>query len=385
MDGKELTSLLTKYKEGTCTSEEKALLENWVASVTYPEYQITEEELGYDLNEISDTLPLVRRQNRLWPRIAVAAAAVVTIAFGAWFFSVSHSANSEDTVNQILSGSADIAAGKNTATLTLANGKTIVLSDAKAGVTVGKELTYNDGSVVENSASHSGSSSGAKNMLTASTPRGGTYQVILPDGTRIWMNADSKISFPSEFSGNERMVILQGEAYFEVAKVFRTSKKKRGSKIIETKERMPFIVKMINQEVEVLGTHFNIKAYKDEENVKTTLLEGSVRVNSSSVLVPGEQAISNGDVIKIEKADLQEAMAWKNGSIMFRDKDLEGIMQELSRWYDVTVVYAPNAPKHDTFSGAVSRTRNISAVLERIQTTGSVKFKVEDRVVTVSQ
>lgn len=369
MEGKELTRLLAKYREGICTSEEKALLENWVAGVTYPEYGISEAELEQDLDEISSTLPLARRQKRLWPRIAVAAAAVASIFFGAWFFLSSRYASPEDTVKQILSGSPDIAPGKNSATLTLANGKTITLSNAKDGVSIGKKLTYNDGSPVQNAPD-------LKNILIASTPRGGTYQVSLPDGTHVWMNADSKISFPAQFSGTERIVTLQGEAYFEVAKVF-----------IAGRARVPFIVKMANQEIEVLGTHFNVKAYKDEENIKTTLLEGSVRVSSgtAAVLKPGEQAISNGGPVKVEKTDAQEAVGWKNGSTIFRDRTLESIMKELSRWYDVEVVYAANAPKYETFSGAVSRTRNISTVLERMQTTGSVRFKVAGRTITVTK
>lgn len=380
MEGKELTRLLAKYREGICTPEEKALLENWVAGVTYPEYELSEAELEQDLDEISSTLPLARRQRRLWPRIAVAVAAVASIVFGAWFFLSSRYTSPEDTVKQILSGSPDIAPGKNSATLTLANGKTIALSDAKNGVSIGKKLTYNDGSPVQNAPD-------LKNILTASTPRGGTYQVSLPDGTHVWMNADSKISFPAQFSGTERIVTLQGEAYFEVAKVFVAGKKKQGPETVANQVRVPFIVKMANQEIEVLGTHFNVKAYTDEENIKTTLLEGSVRVSSgtAAVLKPGEQAISNGGPVKVEKTDAQEAVGWKNGSTVFRDRTLESIMKELSRWYDVEVVYAANAPKYETFSGAVSRTRNISTVLERMQTTGSVRFKVAGRTITVTK
>jgi transmembrane sensor len=378
MDGKELTSLLAKYKKGFCTSEEKALLENWVAGVTYPEYQITEEELEYDLIEITGTLPLARRQNTLWPRILLAAAAVATIVFGLWFYTSKQPAtpNNSEIVYQN-----DVLPGKHTATITLANGKTILLNASKTGVVIGEEsLKYNDGTEVSAEASHN-------QLLTATTPRGGTYQVRLPDGTRVWMNADSKLSFPSKFSGKERKVLLNGEAYFEVAKSYR-SKIKGGQ---SEPELIPFIVATDKQEVIVLGTHFNVNSYSDETVTKTTLLEGSVRVVTksissafSTVLKPGEQAINSGN-IQVEKVDAEESVAWKNGSIVFKDKTLEDIMRELSRWYDVNVVYAADAPKYETFSGAVSRTRNMSTVLERMQTTGSVRFKIEGRTITVTK
>jgi transmembrane sensor len=378
MDGKELTSLLAKYKKGFCTSEEKALLENWVAGVTYPEYQITEEELEYDLIEITGTLPLARRQNTLWPRILLAAAAVATIVFGLWFYTSKQPAtpNNSEIVYQN-----DVLPGKHTATITLANGKTILLNASKTGVVIGEEsLKYNDGTEVSAEASHN-------QMLTATTPRGGTYQVRLPDGTRVWMNADSKLSFPSKFSGKERKVLLNGEAYFEVAKSYRSKIKGDQSE----PELIPFIVATDKQEVIVLGTHFNVNSYSDETVTKTTLLEGSVRVVTksissafSTVLKPGEQAINSGN-IQVEKVDAEESVAWKNGSIVFKDKTLEDIMRELSRWYDVNVVYAADAPKYETFSGAVSRTRNMSTVLERMQTTGSVRFKIEGRTITVTK
>lgn len=361
MDGKELTRLLAKYKEGICTSEEKALLENWVASVTYPEYQITENELEYDLNEISHTLPLARRQARLWPRIAVAAAAVATIVFGAWFY----------TSGPLLVGNPkivyqnDVLPGKHTATIKLANGKIIQLNSAKNGVLIdASSLKYNDGTTIENTRINE------TTMLTTTTPRGGTYQVTLPDGTHVWLNADSKIVFPSKFSGKNRAILLEGEAYFEVAK----------------DKAHPFIVNSGQQKTEVLGTHFNINSYTDEKQIRTTLLEGSVKVATGNIpaviLKPGEEALNNGQ-IQVEKVNTDEAVAWKNGSIVFRAKTLESIMRELSRWYDVDIIYTDAAPKNITFSGAVSRARNLSTVLERMQTTGSVKFKIEGRTVTV--
>lgn len=381
MDGEELSSLLTKYKKGTSTAEEKALLENWVAGVTYPEYEIDEQELMQDLAEISQRLPLLRRRVRLWPRIAVVAAAMAVIVFGVWLYT----SDNFTTTHKEIAYTTDIAPGKNRATLTLANGKTVTLSDSKMGVVFSDSgVTYNDGAKVAAEVTQ-------PQLLSTTTPRGGTYQITLPDGTRVWMNADSKLSFPSDFSEEKRMVLLQGEAYFEVAKSYR-SKVKAGQRV---QERVPFVVKTDKQEVTVLGTHFNINSYADEPATKTTLLEGSVGVKISGdsnnpgpalsyILNPGEQAVNDGQ-IQVSKVDLGEVVAWKSGSILFKDKTLEGIMRELARWYDVKIVYAAGAPKYETFSGAVSRARNISTVLERMQTTGSVRFKIEGRTITVTK
>lgn len=311
-------------------------------------------------------------KNKKIVSLMAAAAVVAMILSGIYFF------NSNSSVTASIQGAeyaASIKAGKNTATLTLADGKTISLSDQKEGVVISASgLKYNDNTSIANAGNLANAT-----QVVASTPRGATYQVTLSDGTRVWMNADSKISFLSKFSAEERRISLTGEAYFEVAK-----------------DGVPFIVETANQEIEVLGTHFNVMAYTNEQIIKTTLLEGAVEVRNgqaaiqksslvnSVLLKPGEQAVNNG-VIKVQSADIEQVIAWKKGSIVFKDKNLEGIMQELSRWYDITVVYAPDAPKNETFSGAVSRSRSLLAVLEGMQTTGSVKFKVQGRTVTVTK
>ena len=313
---------------------------------------------------------------KLWPRIAVAAAVVLMVFAGVWFLKGGASGGSDQEIRY----AGDAVPGKEGATLTLANGKKIRLTTAangelakEAGVSISKtadgQLVYVIESNVENNS-----------VNTLSTANAETYQVKLPDGSRIWLNAASSLSYRASLNENGvRKVKLTGEAYLE----------------IEKDAEHPFIVESAGQEVKVLGTHFNVKAYPDEKNIRTTLLEGSVNVSPSNIggqpslteqpsyiLKPGEQAVNNGSII-IEKADLQEAMAWKNGSTIFKDKPLQDIMRELSRWYDVTVVYAADAPKNVTFSGAVSRNRNISTVLERMQTTGSVKFEIQGKTVKV--
>lgn len=376
------------YFDGTASEEEKELVNKWYQSYDDAVVNVDFAEPGYEQliesrlkHRIQKSIGIgVPKKRRLFiPRVA-AAAAVVMVVFGAWLYSSRYFVNSK-AVSVIYAN--DIAPGKNAATLTLASGEVINLSDKKTGVVIdASSLKYSDGGNVEGIelrvANLNKDRGAGKGDLTVRTPMGGTYQVVLPDGTKVWLNAASKISFPFKFSGAERRILLSGEAYFEVATSY-TSLQGRQTK-------QSFIVESRGQEIQVLGTHFNVKSYDDEAAVKTTLLEGSIKLSSSKgheeILKPGEQAINNGS-IKVDKADLEEAIAWKNGSIVFRDKALSEIMQDLSRWYDVTVVYAADAPKYFTFSGAVSRTRNISAVLEGMQTTRSVKFKIEGRIVTV--
>ncbi|MDO7744629.1 MAG: FecR family protein, partial [Pedobacter sp.] len=220
------------------------------------------------------------------------------------------------------------------------------------------------------------------------TPRGGEYKVNLPDGTTVWMNAASSLKFPVQFNGRQRKVNLKGEAYFEVAKV--TTKELIKGKQVTT--RLPFIVETEKQDVQVLGTHFNVNAYAEEAITKTTLLEGAVSVSLVSTpknlnpetyyLQPGQQANLNGNSIKVMAADIEEAMAWKNGLFMFNGQDLEGIMKQVERWYDVDVVFSDNSLKTQTFKGTISRFKKISQLLEVLESTGSVHFTMEGRRIT---
>lgn len=292
---------------------------------------------------------------RLWPKIVGIAAALTFLAIGIYFYG-----QSGITVRN------DIAPGKNMAMLTLADGSTIALSDAKTGVVINaSSLKYNDGSVIQDADSiHS---PGAEAKLTTSTPNGGTYQVILPDGTHVWLNAASSLKFPSKFSSGNREVTLSGEGYFEVTK----------------DKAHPFVVKSKGQEVRVLGTHFNINSYADEPGVKTTLLEGAVMVNDKTILKPGQQSVWDGSVVKVSDADLQVELSWKNGDFIFNGERLESIMRKVSRWYDVDVIYAEGAPKDFVLGGFVSRSKPISAILELLEKTGKVKCKINGRTVMI--
>src|SRR5690606_94907 len=206
------------------------------------------------------------------------------------------------------------------------------------------------------------------------TPRGGQYKLLLPDGTSVWLNSSTTIRFPVEFAGMERRIELSGEAYFEVT----------------PNKAKPFIVVTPEEEVEVLGTHFNVSAYPDELS-RTTLVEGKVKVSlqeakgrgaSSVILLPGQQGIVTNNGINLQSVTIEDAVAWKNGNFMFNDEEISSVMRKIARWYDVEIVYAD--PVHQIkIWGSLSRFKDISEVLQVIELTKLVKFKVEGRRVYV--
>lgn len=267
--------------------------------------------------------------------------------------------------------SKEISPGKNSATLTLSDGKKIVLSDAmngeianESGISISKtvngQLVYTLKDVKK---------SGKINYNTLTTARGEQYQIILPDGTKVWLNAASSIIYPENFlSLSERKVKLLGEAYFEVAK----------------NKHKPFYVESKNQTVEVLGTHFNINCYDDETAVKTTLLEGSVKINGATILKPNEQAIVNGKDISVIPVIAESFVDWKEGVFAFKREDIYSVMKKIARWYDVEVVYQLTATNNQTYTGTISRSDNISKVLSVLEEIGSLKLKVQGKRILVS-
>ncbi|ACU04008.1 FecR family protein [Pedobacter heparinus] len=375
---------INRYFNGTASEAEKDMINKWYHShddatvnvdVNQADYeQILESRLKQRIKESIGIQPV--KQRRLWPRIALAAAAVAAIVFGVFFFKAPGKPEPGSGATNYTN---DIAPGKNTATLTLANGKTIVLSDVKTGVIVGvNKLTYNDNTVISTEGRDL-SSLRSVEMTSLSTPRGGTYQITLPDGSRAWLNADTKISFPSQFIGKERKIlIINGEVYFEVAK---------------NKEK-PFIVVADQQEVEVLGTHFNINAYKDEGSTKTTLLEGSVKVSLLSgkrsdegtvILKPNQQSLVTGSQgIAVKEVDAAEAISWKNGKFSFEREEMSSIMRKVARWYNVDVVF--QEPLQEVkLTGSISRFEKVSKLLEMLENTKEVRFKIEGHKVYVTK
>ena len=280
----------------------------------------------------------------------------------------------------------DVGPGGDKATLTLADGTKINLDSVHAGAIsqqgsakvskFGNGLLAYHSPVIEISSKNT-----AVFFNTITTPRGGQYQVVLADGSKVWLNAASSLRYPTSFTGRQRFVELTGEAYFEVSHL--NAKSEKG--------HLPFVVKIINasgarSEVEVLGTHFNINAYNDESVIKTSLLEGSVKmtqVNNTILLVPGQQAQanSNGDIKIISDVDMNEATAWKNGMFEFKKADIKTIMRQIARWYDVEIQYQKNVD--EKFYAEISRNTNVSNVFKMLEETGGVHFEIDGKKVTV--
>lgn len=268
----------------------------------------------------------------------------------------------------------NVLPGSNKAVLTLANGAHIVLDNAgkglltrQGGTTISKTA---NGQILYKQETHKNDLA-EYNMIT--TPRGGQYEVILPDGTKAWLNAASSLRFPTAFIGKERSVELTGEAYFEVVK----------------NKSMPFKVSANGVEVKVLGTHFNVMAYSDEKEVKTTLLEGSVKLSKGSqqvLLSPGQQGTAGEyqTAFNIKEVDVENEIAWHNGLFVFDNENIQTIMKQISRWYDVDVVFHKDAAIQN-FGGTVSRFKDVSEVLKALELTGLVHFKIEGRRIMVMQ
>lgn len=313
--------------------------------------------------------PLIKK---LWTRIAVAASFLAVIGTSLYFYTSKPANNIDRTLSQ----AKDIDPASNKAYLTLSNGKRIALTDVSNG-TIAEQINVKitktaDGQLVYTIVENKSGSSSQLEYNTIETPNGGRYEIALPDGTHVWMNAASSLKYPASFASlKERRVELQGEAYFQVAK----------------DKQHPFIVKTAQQEVKVLGTRFNINSYGDEPDVKTTLLEGSVNVSNlngknSKILVPGQQAVVKGGDLKVGEADLDQALSWKNGDFVFNGEDLKAVMRQIARWYDVEVEYKGEV----NVSGIVSafpRNKKLSQLLKALEASQNVHFKIEGRRILV--
>ena len=266
----------------------------------------------------------------------------------------------------------DVTPGTDKAILTLANGSTIQLNNSgnqKIADENGTAVNQQGAQLVYDASQSSSINPSTLSYNTLSTPRGGQFHLVLADGSRVWLNAVSSIRYPTAFTGKERNVEITGEAYFEVAH-----------------DAKPFKVLVNGMEVQVLGTHFNVNAYADEATINTTLLEGKIKVskNTGSILLkPGQQAqLTNHDQLKlVENADMDAAVAWKNGMFSFNSADIKTVMQQISRWYDVEVVYAGEVK--ETFFVKMNRNTNVSNVFKILETTGGVHFDIDGKKITV--
>ncbi|WP_343701829.1 FecR domain-containing protein [Chitinophaga sp.] len=309
-------------------------------------------------------LPLLRRR---WLRYA--AAVVMLLGVGAFFW-----LRPQKTMQLATRHSApartDVAPGRPGAVLTLADGTEVVLDSLGNGLIAtqsSSSVVLQNGVLAYNTAN---AADGPAVYNTMTTPRGRQFRLLLPDGSLVWLNADSKIKYPAVFAGNERKVEITGEAYFEVAK----------------NAAMPFRVQINERtEVEVLGTHFNINSYEGEAGINTTLLEGSVRVTAGgeqAVLQAGEQAQVNSRQLRVVKhVDVNRVMAWKNGYFQFGGMDLPAVMREISRWYDVEITYKGKVPQKE-FAGEIPRSISLKNLLRLIEF-GDVRLEVSGNQVTI--
>jgi hypothetical protein len=307
-----------------------------------------------------------------WVTTGLAASVIICLTFAGYQFL--KRGTSAETV-QLVTG--DLPPGSVGATLKFGNGKTIKLADAAEGAIANEKgviISKSKGGKLVYKVSNENSLDDHPLTNTLSTAKGETYQLKLPDGTVVFLNASSTLEYPENFSGTVRRVVkLTGEAYFEVAK----------------DGKHPFVVKTVQQQIEVLGTHFNVNSYPDETNTQTTLLEGSVNVTRNNDramrhLSPGQQSILDPYQLVVHDADVDEAVAWKNGDFDFNKEDLRSIMRKLARWYNIEVVYSGNIHE-STFTGKISRSKNISQVLKMLSKTKTVHFKIQERRVIVTE
>lgn len=367
----EAKELLRKYTEGTCTEKEKYLFEQWYNNLNRADrLQITEIDLEETEKEMLHTLLKKIQEPRrilLWPKIA--AAILVILSFGGYFFMNHRSIPQTSQTNEIVPGT-------NKAMLTLSNGKQISLSDAQNGTLSkeGDQLVKKEANGTVSYESNGPSDKNAPltyNMIN--TPRGGQWSVILPDGTKVMLDAISSIKYPVRFTGKERNVDITGQAYFEVAH----------------NPKMPFRVRTKNQVIEVLGTHFNVNVYADEPLSRVTLLQGGIKISKgmkTAILKPGQQAITaNGtNGINVQNVDAENFVTWKTGRFFFNKADIQTVMRQLSRWYDVEVSYKGIMPTQQ-FNGDIQRNLQAAQILDILSNYYSIPFKIEGKKIIVGE
>ncbi len=382
MSNDRLKYLLERYIKDASTPEETKELFKWVRNLSNDSLlkqrvkelwldregtQQPETDWGIIYSRILNAP--VSTEKRVWLRVA---AAIVVILGLCTFFLLSGHNDQIAVMDEGQLIKEELIPGGDKAILTLANGEQIVLENSEDG-TLTEQGNTKIIKLDQGQLSYQGldSESGVLMYNTISTPRGGQYQIVLSDGSKVWLNASSSLRFPVAFANSNRDVTLIGEGYFE---------------IIE-KKTSPFVVKVNGIEIHVLGTHFNINGYTDEGSTKTTLLEGAVKVydgRTNKVIHPGEQAEFRKNSILIHEVDVDAVIAWKNGRFIFKGEDIHSVMRQLSRWYDADVSFEENVTR-EQFVGVINRSRydSIVEILEMLEKTGTVSFSIQGNNIKV--
>lgn len=373
MDQKTFSILLDKYLKANISPDEvNSLLDSLEDDAMRQQW---EDAIAGMLAAQSHTGELPKRRknsrNYLIKTYAAAAALLALLATGVLYFT-----HNNNPVHTRVAAAAPhpVSPGGNKAILTLADGSQIPLDSANNGAIAHQGnvqvIKLNNGQLSYKTDNTNNTTSDQTHYNSLMTPRGGQFMIILPDGSKVWLNAATALRYPTAFRGNTREVQLTGEAYFEIA----------------PNAQMPFIVKVNNMEVKVLGTHFNIMSYPDENNVQTTLLEGAVQVQHDTTalrLHPGQQAYLHGNNMTVkEHVDVDEIVAWKNGYFHFNHESLPGVMRQISRWYDVEVIYETNIPERE-FGGKIERNSSLNDVLKILELS-NVHYKIKDRKIIIT-
>lgn len=380
MSKREAEQLIDRYLQGTCTEEERGLVEQYFLEyLNRNEHESDKETIDYIGEEMREIIagriskgsdgPIRKKPGNNMFYLSIAASILVLMAFAVFYFPITVSKEPklvQGTTN-------DIAPGGNKATLVLDNGSSISLSPSQDGIVISSgDIKYANGENLGlDSGFHKRNTTQKKKLQYAflSTPKGGQYQVTLSDGTKVWLNAESKLKYPIRFSSDKREVELDGEAYFDVSKSLDT----------HTGERLPFIVKTRQQEVEVLGTAFNVNAYIDNAYIKTTLVEGMVQVKVDdtqfkTVLQPNYQTVLMNNQLTTYPANIAAETSWKSGIFDFTGKTLPEVLKQLQRWYDLDIQYSGDVPEMK-FWGRIYRNNNLSDVLKILES-AQVKFHI---------
>ena len=378
-------SLLKKYLSGSCTASETEKVNRWfdsmdgvpehIAGLSEEERMLMEDRVferilqHIEKEEQTNVRSLPRKSIYSWKVLTAAASLFLCLSLLVLWTQHPFSFFPKKTIKS--AQSVNIVPGGNKAVLTLGDGSSLILAEANLG-TVADQQNVSVVKTAEGELSYKNSSASHSSGIvynTITTPVGGKYSVVLPDGSKVWLNSKSSLRFPTSFTGPEREVQMTGEVYFEIVKNL----------------KQPFKVRSGGTQISVLGTHFNVMAYEDEAEQKATLLEGSIHLSSGKytvLLKPGQQAGVAASGIQLnQNVDLQEVMAWRNNLFVFKDMEIREIARQISRWYDVQVVFKSTTSKIP-YTGTIPKDVELSELLSMLQFTG-LKYELNNHVLTI--